>query len=108
GYYHQVAAFFLNHPGLGRRYLVGSNPHEPARAQLSADFYKGDRAMRESGFDISFRFGAYGAETHHYAPVCLNSLLYKTEQDLAEMSRLLDRPEDATKWEEKARQRRED
>jgi alpha,alpha-trehalase len=63
--------------------------------------------MRESGFDVSFRFGPYGAETHHYAPVCLNSLLYKTERDLAEMSRLLDRPEDATKWEEKARQRRD-
>ena len=39
--------------------------------------------------------------------MCLNSLLYKTERDLAEMSRLLDQPEDAAKWEEKARQRRE-
>src|SRR5882762_10653540 len=37
--------------------------------RLSADYYKGDRSMRESGFDISFRFGAYGSATHHYAPV---------------------------------------
>src|SRR5260370_27086213 len=47
--------------------------------RLSADYYKGDRSMRESGFDISFRFGAYGSPNHHYAPVCLNSLLYTTE-----------------------------
>jgi alpha,alpha-trehalase len=106
GYYHQVAAFFLNHPGLGRRYLVGSNPHEPARAQLSADFYKGDRAMRESGFDISFRFGAYGAETHHYAPVCLNSLLYKTEEDLGRMSGILGREDARARWLERAADRR--
>ena len=42
--------------------------------------------MRESGFDVSFRFGPFGAATHHYAPVCLNSLLYKTEKDLEQIS----------------------
>jgi len=36
---------------------------------LSSDYYKGDRSMRESGFDVSFRFGPFGAGTHHYAPV---------------------------------------
>src|SRR5258708_1687645 len=35
-------------------------------ASLSADYYKGDRAMRESGYDVSFRFGPHGARTHHY------------------------------------------
>ena len=61
---------------------------DPARdIFLAADYYKGDRAMRESGFDISFRFGPYGAATHHYAPVCLNSLLYKTEKDLEPMAK---------------------
>jgi len=51
--------------------------------------------MRESGFDISFRFGPYGAATHHYAPICLNSLLYKTEKDLQEMGEVLGRKDDA-------------
>ena len=70
--------------------------HSPvAQVTLSADFYKGDRSMRESGFDVSFRFGPFSAETHHYAPVCLNSLLYKTEKDLARMSSLLGRPKEA-------------
>jgi len=65
---------------------------------LSADFYKGDRSMRESGYDISFRFGSYGAQTQNYAPVCLNSLLYKTEKDLQQMSESLGKSDDAHKW----------
>jgi alpha,alpha-trehalase len=76
------------------------------RLGLAPDFYKGDRSMRESGFDVTFRFGPYGSDTHHYAPVCLNSLLYKTETDLAEISRLLGRPDDTMRWQEKARLRR--
>ena len=72
---------------------------------LSADFYKGDRSMRESGFDVSFRFGPFSGETHHYAPVCLNSLLYKTEKDLARMSSLLGRPEEAAQWNARASER---
>lgn len=81
---------------------------EPAdRVGLATDYYKGDRSLRESGFDITFRFGPYGVDTHHFAPVCLNSLLYKTETDLEEMSRLLNRPADAQRWREKARERQE-
>ena len=57
--------------------------------KLTADFYQGDRAMRESGFDPSFRWGPFDGSTHHFAPVCLNSLLYKAEMDLAEMATIL-------------------
>ena len=81
---------------------------DPARdIFLAADYYKGDRAMRESGFDISFRFGPYGAATHHYAPVCLNSLLYKTEKDLQQISEMLGRGDDAKRWADRASQRAE-
>ena len=72
---------------------------------LSADFYKGDRSMRESGFDVSFRFGPYGAETHHYAPVCLNSLLYAAETNLARVSEILGRQADAADWKKRAADR---
>ena len=72
---------------------------------LTAEFYKGDRAMRASGFDISHRFGPLSGSTHHFAPVCLNSLLYKAEKDLENISSLLGRKADATKWRERARQR---
>jgi alpha,alpha-trehalase len=80
---------------------------EPARAvRLSADYYKGDRSMRESGFDISFRFGAYGSATHHYAPVCLNSLLYKTEKDMDQISGWIGKASEARLWRERAETRK--
>lgn len=74
---------------------------------LTADYYKGDRSMRESGFDVSFRFGPYSGETHHFAPVDLNSLLFKTEKDLERISTLLGRTEEARTWGERATRRRE-
>jgi alpha,alpha-trehalase len=62
--------------------------------------------MRESGFDVSFRFGPFGAATHHYAPVCLNSLLYKTEKDLEQISLWLGHAADAEKWSHRAEERK--
>jgi alpha,alpha-trehalase len=133
-FYRKVASYFLLHAA-GRNYVaeiesgkgaepVAGTPYsvrvcdvartmaqpdcEPAHdISLTADYYKGDRAMRESGFDISFRFGPYGAATHHYAPVCLNSLLYKTETDLQQISEILGHKGDAERWQERARQRKE-
>jgi alpha,alpha-trehalase len=135
GHYRQVAAFFLSHPESNRDLLIrkpaGQTSPLPRGASysvqvcdyartmarpdcdavgdiaLSADYYRGDRAMRESGFDISFRFGPYGAATHHYAPVCLNSLLYKTEKDLEQMSGLLGRNQDADEWRKRADDRKD-
>jgi alpha,alpha-trehalase len=134
GHYRQVSAYFLQQPDLGRNYVMESSAAKPSSlaagplfalkicdvastmaqpgcdsagtVALSADYYKGDRAMRESGFDISFRFGPYGAATHHFAPVCLNSLLYKTEKDLEQMSAALDRKGESEKWHQRAEQRK--
>jgi alpha,alpha-trehalase len=86
--------------------LAASECAQVSRVGLSPDFYKGDRSMRESGFDVSFRFGPFGAATHHFAPVCLNSLLYKTEKDLERMSELLGQTADAKQWHDKAEERR--
>jgi len=63
--------------------------------------------MRESGFDVSIRFGPFGVETHHFAPVCLNSLLFKTEKDLEEMAGLLGKREDAVHWHSSSLRRQE-
>ena len=134
-HYRQVLEYFVNHPdqsagsidermpgeskelGPGKLYalrlcdlLPGAehpNCDELRELSLSRNFYKGDRAMRESGFDISFRFGPFGAYTHHYAAVCLNSLLYKTEIDLAEMSDILGQKGEAESWRRKASVRRD-
>ena len=70
--------------------------------RLSAAYYRSDRAMRESGFDTSFRFGPFSGSTEDYAPVCLNSLLFKYEQDMAHFASLLGRKSEATEWTRRA------
>ena len=73
--------------------------------RLTRDYFEGDRAMRESGFDTSFRFEAFSGATEHYAPVCLNSLLFRYERDMAHFAHLLGKPEDAKLWEKRAKAR---
>jgi alpha,alpha-trehalase len=130
GHYRNVTTYFLSHPESADHYIVDSTASDPKvgftftlqlceettvgtkcepyrSLSLSRDFYKGDRAMRESGFDISFRFAPYGAATHHFAPVCLNSLHYKTEKDLEQISGLLSRKSDSAKWRERAEMRKQ-
>ncbi|HEY6180774.1 MAG TPA: trehalase family glycosidase [Terriglobales bacterium] len=84
---------------------AGGKCESKTTLHLTSEYYKGDRAMRESGFDISFRFGPYGAGTHHFAPVCLNSLLYKTEKDLESMARILGYKQEAQQWVKRAETR---
>jgi alpha,alpha-trehalase len=66
--------------------------------QLTAKFYKGDRSMRESGFDPSNRFGPFSASITDYAPVCLNVLLYRMERDAGRISTILGRTPAAAEW----------
>jgi alpha,alpha-trehalase len=79
--------------------------YDRARDALTPLFYQGDRAMRESGFDPTGRFGPFGAETTRIAPVCLNTLLYQMERDLAEIETVLGRPAEAAAWLTRARDR---
>lgn len=129
-YYRSVIRWLLDHPQVRTGYLVsapalatpGYWPRlakvscDPAASRLCSlahigthwltkDFYKGDRADRESGFDTTFRFGPFSGSTQDYAPVGLNALLYKYEQDLAWMADRLGFPGDATGWRLMARAR---
>ena len=130
-YYPDVIRWLLAHPDVRTDYLVEA-PDNPTPAQaadlaktscditaskvcanahvdghrLSAAFYRGDRAMRESGFDPSFRFGPFSGSTDRYAPVCLNSLLYKYERDMEHFATLLGRTAEATQWNRRAIARR--
>ncbi|HUV71202.1 MAG TPA: trehalase family glycosidase [Terracidiphilus sp.] len=73
--------------------------------RLSHDYYAGDRAMRESGFDTSNRFGPFSGDTQRFAPVGLNSLLYRYERDLEHFALLLGNARDAAHWDRRAQQR---
>lgn len=56
---------------------------------LTGKFYRGDRAMRASGFDPSRRFGFFNVDVIHHLPVCLNCLLYIMERETAEIYYIL-------------------
>ena len=75
--------------------------------RLTADYYLGDRAMRESGFDTDFHFGPFGGSTHHYAGAGLNSLLYRYERDLETFAKELGKTADAERWAKAAEARRD-
>ncbi len=130
-YYPDVIRWLVAHPEIKTDYLVaGAETPSPTEQvslstmscdvrassvcahawaqgyRLSSEFYKGDRAMRESGFDTSFRFGPFSGSTHHYAAVCLNSLLFKYENDMAAMASILGSPRNAADWQAHAEARR--
>jgi alpha,alpha-trehalase len=131
-YYPDVIRWLLAHPGDHPEYLV-DGPTKPTPAQaaalaktscdiaashvcavavvdghrLSAAYYRGDRAMRESGFDTSFRFGPFSGSADQFAPVCLNSLLFKYEKDMAHFATLLGRTLEAKTWERRAAARQD-
>ena len=68
-------------------------------------FYRGDRSMRESGFDPSNRFGPFNIDIIHYNPACLNSLLFLMEQQTGDILAMLGRAAEAKPWRELARKR---
>jgi alpha,alpha-trehalase len=76
--------------------------YDAPTGELTALFYKGDRSMRESGFDPSNRFGPFSADIIHYNPVCLNSLLYRMEIETGEILDILGRHEQARVWQVRA------
>jgi alpha,alpha-trehalase len=130
-YYPDVIRWLLSHPGAHTDYLVEA-PDNPSPEQaaglaktscdiavskvcaaahvdghwLTASFYQGDRAMRESGFDTSFRFGPFSGSTQDYAPICLNSLLYKYERDMAHFATILNLRDDVAEWNRRADDRK--
>jgi len=130
-YYQDAIRWIVGHPSpAGAEFLVKGSEHpdaaEAARLKrsscdvqasmvcqlawyggyrLSRGFYLGDRAMRESGFDPSFRFGPFSGATENYAPVGLNCLLYRYERDMQHFALLLQMPDDALRWERRARVR---
>ena len=131
-YYIDVIDWLVAHPEVHTSYLIAA-PQSPSPTEqadlaktscdashsvvcglawshgyrLSRDFYKGDRSVRESGFDITFRFGPFSGSTHHYAALGLNSLLYKYERDLADLAGVLHQPAQAAQWKREADARRQ-
>jgi alpha,alpha-trehalase len=79
--------------------------YDRTRDTLTGLFYRGDRSMRESGFDPSNRFGPFSVDIIHYNPVCLNSLLYLMESQTAEILEIVGRGAEAGAWRKRAADR---
>src|SRR6185312_4247659 len=117
---HRPGALFRLRPrpgagGARRRLLPGRDPlaaGAPVRRSrlpaqgVAAPRRRRGRAIRESGFDVNFHFGPYAGLTHHYAPVGLNSLLYRYERDLHDFAVTLGKTADAGHWSQLAAARK--
>jgi alpha,alpha-trehalase len=102
-HYDRVLEYFRNHRV--EDYDV-SRYYDAGKHRLTPLFYKGDRSMRESGFDPSSRFGPFSVDIIHYNPVCLNSLLYLMESETAELLRNIPaRAGEAAIWRKRAQDR---
>ncbi|MGH8184191.1 MAG: trehalase family glycosidase [Rhodanobacteraceae bacterium] len=130
-YYVGVIRWLLAHPSQDPGYLIKAPQHPDAGQagalketscdfttskicagdwldgyRLTAAYYSGDRAMRESGFDTDFHFGPWGGSTEQYAGAGLNSLLYRYERDLQHFATELGKTADADRWARAAESRR--
>ena len=82
-----------------------SDFYDKKKDQLTPLYYQGDRAMRESGFDPSARFGPFSVGIVNHNSVDLNSLLYRMEMDMAAIYTILDQPRTASTWSTRAASR---
>ncbi|BCA96008.1 hypothetical protein TUM19329_23690 [Legionella antarctica] len=101
-YYANVLNFYKTHPiedyDKSLFYNAKSN-------QLTSQFYVADRTVRESGFDITGKYGPFSAGIQDYAPVDLNVLLYQMEKDLHEIYMILGDNSRAAHWAKNANKR---
>ena len=103
-HYQRIQDYYKTHPITD--YDI-THYYDAENDQLTPKFYRADRTMRESGFDPSNRFGPFNIDILHYAPVCLNSLLYKMETDMRDMYHIVQEPEMADLMDEKAEKRKQ-
>jgi alpha,alpha-trehalase len=101
-YYDHVREYYKTHTV---EEYDASRFYDRSNDSLTPLFYIADRAMRESGFDVSSRFGPFSAAILEYNPVDLNCLLYRMEMDAASICTLLDQPQRAGLWCDRAQRR---
>jgi alpha,alpha-trehalase len=98
-HYERVAAFLRNE---AVEDYDASLYYDRELDSLTELAYIGDRSMRESGFDPTNRFGELNLDVIHFAPVCLNVLLWRMERDIAEFYERLDDTSSAETWNRRA------
>lgn len=104
-----AAPRFSTQTGLSRYHDEARGPLPEVRRETykvwrdDQGFIDHQRAVRESGWDMTLRFGDRG---HQMVPVCLNALLYGVERDLAELHHRLGDAAGAERFEKLAVKRK--
>lgn len=84
-----------------------AEPFLTAEGTLTDHAWRSDRSMRESGFDPGFRFGPLDLDTLNYLPICLNTLLWRMEIDIAAIRKITGAINTRDVWRDRATQRRQ-
>ncbi|HEV7502053.1 MAG TPA: trehalase family glycosidase, partial [Vicinamibacteria bacterium] len=105
-HYDRIREYYKEHPDAAKGDYDLDRFYDRKNDRLTDLFYKGDRSMRESGFDPSNRFGLFNVDVVHYAPVCLNTLLYRMETETAQIEETLGDKAAAATWGARAAARR--
>lgn len=104
-HYERLKVWLRSH---GAADLTTGPRYDQSTDSLTLDAFKDDRTVRESGFDLTGRFGPCGMGIRDFAPVCLNTLLWQMGKDIAEIRRKVDAsPHTVDYWEENAKERAE-
>jgi uncharacterized protein with GYD domain len=106
-HYDRIREYYRDHPDAAQGDYDADRYYDRKSDRLTDLFYKGDRSMRESGFDPSNRFGLFNIDVIHYAPVCLNSLLYRMETEAAAIEEILGNAPSVHAWKHRAEARRQ-
>jgi alpha,alpha-trehalase len=72
--------------------------YDKEQEKLTSKFFRADRSVRESGFDISGQFGMFSYAINEFNPTSLNSLLYINLNVLSMGYAALGEDEKAEKW----------
>jgi alpha,alpha-trehalase len=104
-HYDRIREHYRDHPDAAKGDYDVDRYYDRANDRLTDLFYKGDRSMRESGFDPSNRFGLFNVDVIHYTPVCLNTLLYRMETEAARIEDTLGNGAGAVEWRKRAEAR---
>ena len=90
----------------GGEYVQSSQDFlDPETGKLTPHAYHADRSMRESGFDVSGRFGFANLDVLDILPICLNTLLWRLEVDIAKVRAFIDATSTLEVWQQRAHQR---
>ena len=101
-HYDRIREYYRDHPEAAKGDYDVDRYYDRANDRLTDLFYKGDRSMRESGFDPSNRFGLFNVDIIHYAPVCLNTLLFRMETEAARIEETVGNTAGAAEWRRRA------